>query len=210
MSGNISMFNSDNFFWSKVSYIFDLVILGLLWIFTSIPIITAGAGTTAVYYVVLRMDGKKPVKLIQDYFHSFKQNFKQATILWLIMLCFIALFAFEISGLLRVYKTGNAFAGYLLVLSIVLCIFFMVIGIYIFPYLSRFEGGIYEIIKNAFYLSFRNLGFSILLILIRILVLIGLYYCLNIFPFTEAMIAGLSGIFFRRIFKPYLTEQKKE
>ena len=60
--------------------------LNLLWFICCIPIVTAGASTTALYYVTLKMVKDEESGLTRAFFHSFKENFRQGTIIWLILL----------------------------------------------------------------------------------------------------------------------------
>ena len=82
--GNI--FNSDSGFSKFMNRIADLFILNILWIFCSIPIITIGATTTALYSVNLKFIDNEEGNLIKTFFKSFKENFKKSTIIWLIIL----------------------------------------------------------------------------------------------------------------------------
>ena len=82
--GNI--FNSDSGFSKFMNRIADLFILNILWIFCSIPIITIGATTTALYSVNLKFIDNEEGNLIKTFFKSFKENFKRSTIIWLSIL----------------------------------------------------------------------------------------------------------------------------
>ena len=48
-------FNYDNPVWRFIGKLGDLVLLNLLWLVCCIPVFTAGAATTAVYYVTLKL-----------------------------------------------------------------------------------------------------------------------------------------------------------
>ena len=60
--------------------------LNLFWVICSIPIFTIGASTTALYYASLKVLRNEENHVVAMFFRSFKENFKQATQLWLIML----------------------------------------------------------------------------------------------------------------------------
>ena len=80
------IFNMDNKFFTFMGRLADLVILNLLCIVCCIPIVTAGASITAMYYVTLKMVRNEEAYIIRGFFHSFKQNLKQSLIIHLIML----------------------------------------------------------------------------------------------------------------------------
>ena len=51
----MGIFNPDSKFSQFMSKVFDLMVLNLVFIFTSIPIFTIGVNYTALYYVTLKM-----------------------------------------------------------------------------------------------------------------------------------------------------------
>lgn len=70
------IFNYDNPVWRFIGKLGDLIILNILWIVCSIPVFTAGASTTAVYYVTLKLVRDEDDSTIRSFFRSFKSNFK--------------------------------------------------------------------------------------------------------------------------------------
>ena len=83
----------------------QLIALNLLWIVCSLPIITAGASTTALFYCTLKLHKDGDIRVIHDFFKSFKQNFKQSTLIWILMLAAGALIAVA----LYIFPTVAAF-----------------------------------------------------------------------------------------------------
>lgn len=79
------MFDLNSPLMRGLSKFADLVMLNLLTILCSIPIVTLGAASTALYYSVGRMHRNEGL-VSKDFFHAFKENFKQATLLWLVFL----------------------------------------------------------------------------------------------------------------------------
>ena len=74
-------FNMDNKFFVFMGKIADLCMLNLLCIICCIPIVTAGASLTALYYVTMKMVRNEEAYIFRSFFRSFKQNFKQATVI---------------------------------------------------------------------------------------------------------------------------------
>ena len=79
-------FNMDNKFFVFMGRVADLLLLNFLCILCCIPVVTAGASITALYYVTLKMARDEESYIARSFFRSFKQNFKQATIINIIML----------------------------------------------------------------------------------------------------------------------------
>ena len=90
------LFNYDNPVWRFIGKLGDLVLLNLLWVICCIPVFTAGAATTAVYYVTLKLVRDDDGSTIKSFFHSFTQNFKQATAIWLMILVAGGLLGFDL------------------------------------------------------------------------------------------------------------------
>jgi len=204
------LFNVDNLLFRFMARISDLMILNFLWIICSLPIITIGASTTALYAVTLKLVNEEEGYLFKGFFKSFKENLKKATIIWIIML-----FVFFIIGVnLTFWIKYKSIAGYI-PMSIILGILFIFLPteIYIFPILSNFKKNIKETIKYAFIISIKYLPYSLIIILISS-IFIGVT---AIFPFTIlfmifvgfAFYAYINSYLFRVIFKkctPYLEE----
>ena len=67
----------------------DLMILNLLFLLTSIPIFTIGASLTALYSVCFHLGTDREGSTFRDYFAAFKENFRQATALFLLLLLWL-------------------------------------------------------------------------------------------------------------------------
>ena len=82
----------------EISKAADCLIVKFLFIIFSIPVFTVGAAFTAQYYVVMKIArGEDPV-VIKSFWKSFKENFKQSTVIWVINLLFILFIFINISG----------------------------------------------------------------------------------------------------------------
>lgn len=129
----------------------DLMILNLLFLVTSLPIITIGASLTAMYAVTLKQaDGKDPY-IAKTYFRSWKENLAQGTVLWVILL--------GISALLLVNLNMHTSGGIFLIMRIgmiIALLFVAMISLYLFPLLSKFNNHLKQTIINAFLLSIRH------------------------------------------------------
>ena len=79
--GNI--FRWDSPVVQKIAMAGNLVILNILWILCSLPLITAGAATTALYYVIFQYQTADETAVIKPFFRAFFKNFKQSTLLWI-------------------------------------------------------------------------------------------------------------------------------
>ena len=141
----------------------DLMWINVLAIITSIPIFTIGASITAMETVFMRMIHKEDVSVTREYFQAFKDNFKQATIIWLILMPIIFVIAFD-----QIYfLTDNSeFGIFLKAASIVLGVVFLGVFLYVFPLQARYKNPVRITFKNAIILTIGHPFRSIFMILI--------------------------------------------
>ena len=78
------VFNYEGPVFTSLSRLADLFWLNLLYIICCIPLVTVGAASTALYYVTLKMAKDEEGYITRSYFKSFKDNFVQATAIWLL------------------------------------------------------------------------------------------------------------------------------
>ena len=90
------LFNADSGFMRGLSRMTDLVLLNLLFLITSIPIVTIGASASALYSVFFRWHRQEESGYVKAYFHAFARDFKEATVLWLAFVVFMAISIFDI------------------------------------------------------------------------------------------------------------------
>ena len=144
------LFNYDNPVWRFIGKFWDVLIVNLLWIVCSIPIVTIGASTTAMYYVTLRLARDDDGYTFRSFFKSFRENFKQATAIWLIFLTVGLLLACDVYYFVRLVGAST-------MRTVMITIFFSMVFIwvamftYVFPLQARFYNPVKRTIFNAFY-----------------------------------------------------------
>ena len=109
----------------------QLIALNLLWIVCSLPVITAGASTTALFYCTLKLHKDGDIRVIHDFFRSFKQNFKQATLIWILMLAAGVLIHMEKSALAVMPGSVSIIFNYVILAAFIPLI---AVALYIFFY----------------------------------------------------------------------------
>ena len=81
-----NLLNPDNAVMQFITKIVYSVYLNILWFICCLPIVTIGASTTALFYVTMKMVRNEEGNITRNFFHSFKENFKQSTLVWLMLL----------------------------------------------------------------------------------------------------------------------------
>lgn len=140
--------------------------LNLLWFVCSIPIFTIGAATTALNYACLKIVRDEDSHVGAMFFRSFRQNFKQATVLWLIMLgvgLFLAGDGYVVYHL-RQSSAGTPAVIWTLVLAIIIAaaVAYVIVLEFLFPLLASVENDNRSMLKNAFLIGTHYLFATIL------------------------------------------------
>ncbi len=158
--------------------------LNILWFICCLPIFTVGASTTALFYVSLKIVKDEESHLTRSFFHSFKENFRQSTMIWFILLA--AGLVLGVDGYVfyhmrfdsAIWTLGTA-------VFIVVLVAYAIILMYIFPLLARFDNTVRAMFKNALMIGMRFLFCTALMALIYFIMAVVV-----IRFFTPAIIFG--------------------
>jgi uncharacterized membrane protein YesL len=179
-----NLLNLDGPIMRLINKIVYSVYLNILWFICCIPIVTIGASTTALFYVTLKISKNEEGNLTKAFFHSFKENFKQGTIIWLILL--ILGIILGIDGYVVYHmRFENALWTLCTAFLIVAAIAYAVVLMYIFPLLARFDNTIGAMFKNALFMGIRFLFCTISMAAIYFMMLLVVVRF-----FTPAVIFG--------------------
>lgn len=188
----------------------DLLILNILMIICCIPVITVGPAFTAMHYVILKMVRDEDGYLIKGFFKSFAGNFKQAALIWLMMLVVIAVY---VGDALIFNYSGIAFPKPLVIAVTAVGIIALLIAMYVFPLLARFDNTIRNTIKNAALLAFANLPKTLLMAVCYALpFVIGYFWAYSyifIFMFGISLPAYGAAWLYSDIFKKFEPETEQ-
>jgi len=195
-----------------LSRIGDLIILNILCILCSLPILTAGASITAMYYVTLRMHRGQDSGVVRDFFHSFRQNLKQSTILHILLTSGTILLALDLYILWTLWEFDLVFRV-LLVIMAILAFFYVGICLFTYPLLAQFNNTVLGFLKNAFFMSMKHRSYTIAIVLVTLAPwLIGLYvpyaleWLLIIYLFIGfSSVAFFLSRYFATIFDKYIS-----
>lgn len=204
------IFDMDSPFMRFLNRVADLLILNILVMICCIPIITVGAAFTAMHYVLLKIVRNEEGYLFKGFLKSFVRNFKQATLAWLLMLVVIVVYAGD--SIIFNYS-GVSFPKALVIAVVAVGIIALMIAVYIFPLLARFENTIRNTIKNAAILAFANLPKTVCMVFFYALPLIigyfSAYSYLFIFMFGISLPAYGAAWLYSGIFKRFEPETEE-
>jgi len=195
-----NLFSIDGAFYKYGSMLADIMIISLLWIVFSIPIITAGASTTAAYYVFTKRVSNNDGYLFRDFLSSYKRNLWMSVRVWGLILAVGALLLVNILNM--DFVEGNI-KMILLPAQYVLMVELVFINFYAYPLLARFEMKFFQLIKTSFYMANRHMLTTLVtaVVFAGLVVLVGQYFIIILlFP---GIFCFLTSFFFVKIFKKY-------
>ena len=178
--------------------------LNLLWFVCSIPIVTIGASTTALYYVTLKLARDEDSNVTAMFFRAFKENFKQATVLWLTMLgagIFLGADGYVLAHLRKISEGPMAvFWTILLAIIIAAAVFYVITLLYVFPLTASVRNTSLAMLKNSFLIGAHYLFCTILVFLIHFAVFfVTVRFFTPLLLLGEGLSAMLSSIFLWRV-----------
>ncbi len=140
--------------------------LNLLWFICSLPIVTIGASTTALYYCCLKIVRDQDNHIGAMFFRAFRDNFKQATVLWLILLgagLFLAGDGYVLYHL-RQNTEGTLAVLWTLILAVVIAaaVVYVIVLEYVFPLLASVSNTNRAMLKNSFLIGTHYLFATLL------------------------------------------------
>lgn len=209
------IFNYDNPVWRFIGKFCDVLILNVLWLICSIPIVTMGASTTAVYYVTLKLVRDEEGPTIRSFFKSFKENFKQATVLWLIMLVVGCLLGFDLYFFLGLQTTPSMFRTIMVAIFGGFSLIYLFVLLFVFPLQARFYNPVKRTLFNAFFISVRHVLNSLGILVMDIgLVLVALFLLpmlqAPLFLFGFPLLAFLNSYIIVGVFDKYMPQQEDD
>ena len=168
-------------FFTKIAY---SAYLNILWFFCCLPVVTAGASTTALFYVTLKMAKDEEGNVTKSFFQAFRQNFKKATVIWLILLGLGVVLALD-GYVFYHMRYENAFWTVGTAVFLVALAAYAVVLMYIFPLLARFENTVRAMLFNSLMLGMR---FLLCTAAMAVIYFVMAFVVINVF--TPAVVFG--------------------
>lgn len=160
-----SMFSPDSKFMMAMDRVCDLMLLNLLFLLTCLPVVTIGAAATALYTVCFRFDTDKEAGIWKSYFRAFRENFRQSTLVWLV----VALFGGTSALNVLIFRGMGGVLHWLFLPCGVLLVLAVLMGSCVFPLLSQFSNDSRTALKNALFLSVGYLPKFLIVSVIHVL-----------------------------------------
>lgn len=215
IGGNVmNIFSMDSAFYRFISRLGDLMILNILFLAGCLGIITIGPSLSAMYTVLLKMVRNKSGYTSREYWRAFRENFRQAAILWGISMVLGIVLYFDI--MISDMVDGSAGQGMKIVFLFFAMVYFSVLS-YLFAVQSRFANTIWNTVKNSFWMAVGYLPFTISVLVIEILPLFVIlvrpqmfWYLLPVMLTVGFSVIGyVCAHIFNYIFKNYMPAEEE-
>lgn len=203
------LFNLDNKFFQGINKIVDCVCLSFLWLLLCIPVVTAGAATTALYYTVNKVIRNNRGYIWKEFWHAFRTNFKQSTLVWLILIFIYAIMGIDCYIMFQFAKAGVSYGSLYIVFAVLMLIVTMWAN-YLFPYMARFENTLKAVLKNCVIMALLNLGKSFVLLVLLLVALVVAYIFFPAIMILPAVYMLLANLILEKVFVKYMTPEDIE
>ena len=178
--------------------------LNLLWFVCSIPIFTVGASTTALYYASLKVVRDEDSHVAALFFRSFRQNFRQATVIWLILLgagLFLGADGYILYHLRKI-SSGTMAVVWTLILAVVIAagVVWVIVAENVFPLIASVENTNKAMLKNAFLIGTHFLFSTILVFAVHfVMFFVVVAWFTPLIIFGEGLCAMISAWLMNRV-----------
>lgn len=202
-------FNANSPAMRFLSTVADLMVLNLLFIVTSIPLVTLGASITALNDTSIKLVTDRCESVSTTYLRSFRSNFRQGTLLGLAAVGLgLAMYAWYV-------VVDNLVASpvvKLALLAVLILLGYRVIGtlLFVFAYQATFEDSVGRVLTTARKMSARHPFSALTVLIVTVLPFVVGFYYPQVFVWGVLWFAfGFSGIafvnatIFARVFQRY-------
>lgn len=181
-----------------LSSLIDLIFAGILWCVCSLPVLTAGPASTALYYSIVKCVRRDRGRLLPVFFGALKSNFKDSLYLWLLFLLYVLVGAGDAWAFKRM---GVAEGSVLYFISRIYFIPGLLVLPWIFPYVSRFKNGLRASLHFLLYLSFSRFRRTVLLSLLLWGGVLICYLIPVLLPFIAGPLCLVSSLIIEPVFR---------
>lgn len=147
-----------------ISGVCDLILLNLLFLLSSLPVFTIGAAVSGMYYVNLKTVRGEGGGVWKTYWKGFRENFKQATLFWLMFLGICILLAADF------WVLPIMLPNFYQIPRIMVCMVFLAactVMLYLFPILTRFLCTGKQALKNALLMMTGHFPWTLVLLVLH-------------------------------------------
>lgn len=175
-----SFLSNDSSFGKVMTKIGIIIGANLLFVIVSLPVVTMGAAWAALLHVMFKvLRGTETLNPIKMFWTGLKQNFKQATIAWLIIIAVVFIGWVDIRFLLHTGGSMVNFRYAIFAVGVVL----LIGAIYLFPTMVAFSNKLSVLFRSAYYFALKKP--------LKLIVLLFFYVVPMLLTYTDAQMMPL-------------------
>jgi uncharacterized membrane protein YesL len=157
----MKIFSPDGALYRFMQRLTQCVFLNFLWVVFSLPVITVGASTAAVFAVTRRMLDEEEGHIWPEFWKGFKDNLKMGIPMGLLTI----LAAWAVYLDFQLFSAAKEHSVVFLCIGIFAAYIFSFSLLYVYPLMARYENTFLNTIKNSFRISMKFFLRSVLLII---------------------------------------------
>ena len=207
-----SFFNPENPFFRFTGRVLDIMVLSVLWLVCSLPVVTIGPASAALYYSCAKCLRHQESGPYRNFLSAFRQNLKTGIGATVVFLLLAVLLDAGYLFLVMAAGAGGAVWGVARIMYLVLLIIPVSMASCAFPLLSRFTYTVGGLLSNSLRLTFRHLPRVVAAgaLTVTAVVLTVLFWYYGVMLLTPALCALLSTFLLEPVFRKYTPEEELE
>lgn len=184
----------------------QLIVLSILWVVCSLPVVTIGASSTALYYTVVKVVRRDRGSLLQSFFSAFRDNFWQSLTVNMVFLCYFALLAALAIPRIAVWDGSDS--------SLYLIMGFALLGacplVLCYPVISRFYHRGMALVRFLILLISRHIHVPLLSVVLLLIGVLAVASNGAALVFVPGIYAWLQSLLLEPVFQKYSTADGSE
>lgn len=199
----MKLFSLDGPFQRYGTMLFDLILLNIIWLLCVVFTlgIGTGAATTALFYSIDKSIIRENGYTFSGFFKSFKANFLQATLIWIIL---AVSYAVVLINLFVLDLENIPFGIVLIVVNWFVLYQLLILTIYVFPLISKVEIGN---TKQYLITAFKLANGHVLASLACLFLVFSTCYLQYVVPLTVLIGTSISAILVSKIVVGYVLKK---
>ena len=149
--------NLDNSILSALTRIFDVIVVSVLFVLCCLPVFTIGASAAAMYATMIAMIDDRGTGVVKPFFTAFRDNFKQATGLWLLDAAVGLMVAADIMVCWGFDMEAGTMLSVMQGLTVFCTALYAAVSIYVFSGIAVYHVTWKQAISNALYFTMKKM-----------------------------------------------------
>lgn len=202
------LFSTEGILYKFLNTTGNIILATSLWLVGCIPVVTIGASTAALYYTVVKSVRREVGYVHSEFWRGYKLNFKKGVAATVLLLALGSVLGLEMRMVLQnsveVSRIWYSLCGLLILLMVL-------VTLYLFPVMSRFDMKLGRLCMLSFVISVRYWYITAALAAGLVAVALAQLYLLPLplILLTPGLWCYASSYLVERAMKPYMPKSPK-